>query len=113
VSGSLDAGIGVNLASMHIMPYVQLGRISVSGNGWYTTQGVSVMWDDDGVASNGSSAIFWMPTVAYQMGNPNHTYHWFVTGGVGTVREAYCYEPCSETRLAISTGVSVQFHRER
>ncbi|MEX2282117.1 MAG: hypothetical protein WEE89_06515 [Gemmatimonadota bacterium] len=113
VSGSLDTGIGVNLASAHFMPYVQLGRIGANGSGWYTTQGVTVMWDDDNVTSTGSSAIFWMPTIAYQMGKPAHSYHWFVSGGVGKVQETYCYEFCSGIRLAVSAGVSVQFHRQR
>jgi hypothetical protein len=115
---AMDAGFGVNLSSSYVMPYLQAGRIGTNGSGWYTTQGLSVMWDDDEVTSNGSAAIFWMPTIAYQMARPSHTLHWFVTGGAGT-EKLPCYDwerQCAvqaEARYVLSAGVSLQFHRRK
>src|SRR5688500_8314629 len=37
VTGQLDAGVGLNVAITHTMPYVQFGKISADGSGWYTT----------------------------------------------------------------------------
>jgi hypothetical protein len=118
ISSGFDAGFGVNLASAYVMPYLQVGQIVDDDSGWYTTQGLTVMWDD-GVSSNGSAAIFWMPTLAYQQWKQSHTTHWFLTGGIGKEQvDCYncdagqCVRP-NDIRFVLSAGVSVQFYQKK
>jgi hypothetical protein len=115
VTGQLDAGVGVNLAPTHAMPYLQVGRISDEGSGWYTTQGISVMWDQTRYHTNDVAALAWLPTVAHQTGRPTRTVHLFVSGGFGQQFGGCFGGRCDadQFRWAVTTGVALQFHRKR
>lgn len=115
VSGSTDVGLGVNAARTHVMPYAQFGRIQ-NGSGWYTTQGVGVMMNENMYEPHEIASVAWLPTVAYQMGRARHTIHWFVSGGVGTEfgvchYGGYCTP--DEKRYLLTAGATVQFHAKR
>lgn len=109
-TGSLDAGLGVNLAASHAMPYLQLGEIDANDSGWYMTHGLAKVWPGE---LSFRPALGWVPTLAYQIGRPRVTYHAFVTGFLG--RESYdsCSQCLDRARYQMSAGVTFQFHRRR
>ena len=120
--GGLDAGVGVSgwlIDPLNVhMPYVQLGRISDAGTGWYTTQG----WfrndqNRDIQERHVRESQAWVPTIAYQWGHPRHTLHAFATGVFGT-RALRCMGTsgavCEHaTRWSAAAGVTVELHRRR
>lgn len=60
-TGAWSAGAGGLVAEAHVMPYVQLGRLSSSGRGWYVTQGVRL------IPSKRGGEPMWLSTLAIQV----------------------------------------------
>lgn len=85
------AGGGVLLSVMHVMPYVQLGRMRADGAGFYTTQGVVWMpGRSDGYGMDYSpraevKPIYWAPTVAYRLPYQRTAFNLYVSGALGTM----------------------------
>ena len=96
-----DAGTGVLLSPVHVMPYVQAGRMKPDGSGWYTTQGFAFLgsrphWgsvlSDGGATSERVTPRYWAPTVAYRT-RGRYGVHFYVSGAFGTARaKAYRLE---------------------
>lgn len=106
----LDAGAGLNVSWLHVMPYTQLGKISPESNGWYTTQGFGLFFE--GVEP---WAVGWVPTIAYQSTKGSRTIHYFLTGSVLREPEkcnaARCDGP--DVRYLLGAGVTLQFMKRR
>ncbi|HEX2076314.1 MAG TPA: hypothetical protein VHG08_01360 [Longimicrobium sp.] len=86
-SSSWAAGAGVLLSPMHLMPYVQAGRVDAEGSGFYTTQGFAVLaprskeWDIDEEAE--VAPRYWAPTLAYRATHGGGAVHLYVSGALG------------------------------
>ncbi|HEX6041428.1 hypothetical protein [Longimicrobium sp.] len=83
------AGGGVLLSPMHVMPYVQLGRMGEDGSGWYTTQGFAWLAQRTDLSlSEGSGDLvkprYWAPTVAYRFTHRGGATHLYVSGAFGS-----------------------------
>lgn len=118
--GGFDAGIGVSApvidAGRVAMPYVQLGRITDTGSGWYTTQGFFFNRRNPGFgAGTMLREKAWVPTIAYQYGGGRTTTHVFATGAFGRQLlgcKAFTNAMCNtESRWSVMTGLTVERHR--
>lgn len=91
------AGGGILVSPMHVMPYVQLGRMRENGAGFYTTQGVVWMPErSDGYWMDYETRayvkpVYWAPTVGYRLPYRRAAFHLYLSGALGTmaVRPGY------------------------
>lgn len=87
----LDVGVGLLAAATHRMPYVQAGRMSADGSGWYTTQGFAFLgsrppqWSlsVEGPGEERVKPRYWAPTLAYRT-RGRYGVHVYVSGAFGT-----------------------------
>jgi hypothetical protein len=107
----LAAGGGVLLSPMHVMPYVQAGRMRANGSGFYTTQGVvwmpersDIIWMD-AETSTMVTPLYWAPTVAYRLAVRRSAIHLYVSGALGTMGMRDDYRRPDEPPLPSSAPV--------
>jgi|GEM_PF-2105233 len=91
-----DAGAGVLLSAMHVMPYVQIGRMRDDGSGFYTTQGFawmtrrptdySLFGERRAGAPDEMRPSYWSPAVAYRT-RGRRAMHLYVAGAFGRAAE--------------------------
>jgi hypothetical protein len=112
------AGGGVLLSPMHVMPYVQLGRMGADGSGWYTTQGFAILaernnfrWSGEG--SDLVSPRYWAPTVAYRFAHRGGAVHLYVSGAFGSANPPSTSPIDDAPVRTVMAGVAVETYIRR
>lgn len=111
------AGGGVLLSPMHVMPYVQLGRMGADGSGWYTTQGFAILAERNNYRRSGESIglmspRYWAPMVAYRFAHRGGAVHLYVSGAFGSANPAGTAR-FDEALRTVMAGIAVEKHIRR
>lgn len=115
------AGGGVLLSPVHVMPYVQFGRMHAKGSGFYTTQGFAWLAErSNGLWIDGETTAmvtprYWSPTVAYRVPHRGGAFHLYVSGAFGRMDLEHVGRPPgspapprSAPVRAVMAGISVE-----